>query len=131
MTDYEEGTKECLSGHTALYSEFGTDVSRTDALNPYCRSCVREQREKQRMEKTALGLPMSAPMPKKEAVPTNVLSERAVERERHKRRVEKEIELSLRYSRDEPKERSSASVFSKFGWYRRQPKAVGHHWGTW
>jgi hypothetical protein len=47
------GKKRCLRCGTGKRSAFGTDVSRPDQLNPYCRDCAREMVEQSRTEMRA------------------------------------------------------------------------------
>lgn len=56
-------------------------------------------------------------------------SELAIEKERHKRRVEKEIEQNLRYDEGEPEEREFIPV--SVGRFFRQPTGKIKSWGTW
>lgn len=121
---------ECLTGHKALASEFGADASRRDGRNPYCRCCIREQREKQRQEKRALGIGMNAHMPKMGVMPDVERSQIAIDRERQTRRVEKSIEIELQ---PEPKvvefEKNECTWAGLVGPVRRGNPGRGWHAG--
>lgn len=122
MTEHEEGTQQCLNNHTALLSEFGTDMSSPNKLNKLCRSCVRERREQQR-EREREGLA-------KENLPDCKKSEVAIERQKQKRAKEKEIEIRLAtdYQRPPVIERSSESTFAGLSWHLRRAKTVNRGW---
>lgn len=83
------------------------DASRDDGRNPYCKSCIRNRRNNETAEKNARGLSARGSL-----LYLNE-SERAIERERHKRRIEKEIEISLKDSSEsKPEFNSSVSVWA-------------------
>ena len=126
--------RHCSSGHDEFETEFGADANRHDGVNLYCRECCRKKAQERRDDIKSAGIIYRRP--KREACALDVnhnltdaeKSERAISAERHKRRVEKEIELRLRDS-GEVKEVSNKSTFMGLGYFMREPKPSGRSGG--
>lgn len=137
-----------MSEETKICGRCGQDLPLTrfylcpTSIDKHSGTCMRCQKEKVyeiREQRRQQGLTVNGVIPKwrikameklaEERGEPITASELAIERERHKRRVEKEIEQNLRYDEGEPEEREFIPV--SVGKFLGQPTGKVKSWGTW